>query len=60
LAASRLPSVAEIESEFRPPETSSRAGDITRFLEPERGLVSSGLFEPTGDASVTNALGLDS
>jgi hypothetical protein len=43
---SRLPSVAEIESEFRPPEASSRAGDINRFLEPERGLVSGDLFEP--------------
>jgi hypothetical protein len=53
--------VAEIESAFRPPETSARGGDITRFLEPERGLVSGGLFEPDWRRIfVTNVLGLDS
>jgi hypothetical protein len=54
----RLPSVAELESGFRPPETSSRAGDVTRFLEPERGLVSGGLFEPDG-RRIRDVVGLD-
>jgi len=56
----RLWSVAEIASEFRPPETGARGGDITRFLEPERVPVCGGLFEPDPHAAVTNALGLNS
>jgi hypothetical protein len=46
-------------SEFRPLETGARGGDITRFLEPERVPVSSGLFEPDPRPAVTNVLGLD-
>jgi hypothetical protein len=46
-------------SEFRPLETGARGGDVTRFLEPERGPVSSGLFEPDPRPAVTNVLGLD-
>jgi len=55
----RLAPVAEIASEFRPLETGARGGDITRFWEPERVPVSSGLFEPDRFAAVTNAPGLD-
>jgi len=56
----RLWSVAEIASEFRPPQTGARGGDITRFLEPERVPVCGGLFERDPHAAVTNVLGLDS
>ena len=58
--ALRLPPFAEIASEFRPPETGARGGDITRFLEPERVPVCGGLFEPDPHAAVTNVLGLHS
>ena len=54
----RLSPLAEVSSAFRPRETGPRGGDITRFSEPERGLVSRGLFRP--DRGCENVPGLDS